>query len=358
MLEAQEALDRRLKNNQGRKKQAVKAKAPSVDTKKPESKTAETKRKPTGPATEGDKPTKKDKESVSKDPRECPAGTSAEEWELVKARSIRPCYRFGRGDCEHGAKCHFRHGDQATVGSKLVAAVAVFTSENPAKDVPKPKPKAEVAKPDTAGEDDEGFEVVRVKNVTTFDTTQSDGDKATYVIKRVAQDSSDDSGSEDEIITDRHKRQASSSMTPESKAGQSEWELRLKNKFEPTAEVAKLLRAGAEILPNGSLRTSKNVPQSEWSIQDPDYVRSNPQSYLDPAFSRTMLMDVGPERSAALLDSDLDHDDSISLSEMSDEELAVSAAAEGQPTIAMFFKPIPKLKPVRTHSSDLQHLDQ
>jgi len=143
------------------------------------------------------------------------------------------CYYFAEGKCDRGAECQFKHGD-----IKMVAVL------NGTKEPVSPEGLAPEPPPD----DSEGFVVVRPKKVTTWNTMSEVTDKAQYAIGLKRQN--------------RDVPALNDSMSPGSRRDRNDFEIRMKNKFEPNQEVASLLRSGAEILPSGSERRAKTIPKS------------------------------------------------------------------------------------------------
>ena len=110
--------------------------------------------------------------------------------------------------------------------------------------------------------------------------------------------------------------------------GQLAFEARMKAKFEPKSEVASLVKAGAIILSPNHKRNAKEVPRQDW-----DVIPLVPERHRDMLLSDVLQS----EREGAIVLTDFDSDDSISLGTEPDGEAYMDA---GQHPITMFLQPL------------------
>ena len=203
----------------------------------------------------------------------------------------------------------------------------------PAAPVPKnKKPSGADLDPSTVvfeEDDDDGFQVYRPRKSVYFDTRVKNEQKENYVIGKL----------------DLNAPFATplSDLTPQSRMAEQDFRLRMQNRFEPSAEVANLVRAGASVLPTGSQRSVKGIPAASWMARHAaEGFSSHPQSYISSDMQDLMTLDVGLESRAALMDSDVDSDESVDLSSESDEEVknikALQHKADGTRPMTDFFK--------------------
>lgn len=285
----------------------------------------------------------------------CPEGMDIQEHLRRSARGHMVCTKQNiDGGCSFGKDCQFRHTDEITAGQKYVMEVGLGGTipskqrmqqygepdgdfkppqpSEPAKSCskgtiksPAPEPVAAEGPQDT--DDDDGFQVYRPKKSVFFDSRVKPGPKGQYVVRKVSKDFATP-------LMD---------LTPESQKVEQDFRIRMANKFEPNLEVASLIRSGAEILPHGSSRSAKGVPAETWQQQRrTENPAAHPHVYYPQDMSQLMLMDVGPETDAALLDDDLEREDSVDLSSQEDEDLenilALKAKAEGHRLLTDYFQ--------------------
>jgi hypothetical protein len=120
--------------------------------------------------------------------------------------------------------------------------------------------------------------------------------------------------------------------------GQIEFNARMAAR-EGRAEAIDLLESGSQILPIGSSRGARNCTPSRWT--QPPWQPENMHAYR--------MEGVGPETRQALVDDDLNLEDSVDLSSMEDEEsqLSVLIADPSVRTITHFFMPADPRSPAR-----------
>jgi hypothetical protein len=123
--------------------------------------------------------------------------------------------------------------------------------------------------------------------------------------------------------------------------GQTEWETRLRNKYEPNSEIAKLMRGGATVFLDKKARAARNKPASEWK----------PKGSKEDEM--VFMRDVGSERAAGLINSSFEFEESQSDSgSVSDEELKNSNWLKGQDTITSFFHTAKPAAPASDEDSE------
>jgi hypothetical protein len=378
LLSAQTALDLIATNNSGRKKvskqtpprqnsdseksrfdQSKKDKDLAAK-KKAEKEASETKKSGGKPSGSADKKPDSKNPSSQTDPAK-PEGMTDIEWNKRKGRSRMDCSSFKDGHCSKGSDCQYRHANEPTSASKMVAVLdknpAPFEPPAPKEsDLPTKEPNPD---PDDDDFDDsEGFAVVRPRRSISWDTKKGPGSKDALVIFKEGMKISNSFEPTPAVAEILRSGSASAlafatplaDLTPDSKNSEQDFRLRMKNKFEPDPEVSNLIRFGAEVLPCGSARSAKGVPASTWQQQRrTEDLSGNPQVFLPQDMSTLMLLDVGPESEAALLDDDLESEDSVDLSSQEDEDveniLALKAKANGHQLLTNFFsrvdRPIP-----------------
>ena len=338
LLDAQDSLDRKLKNNQNRRLKAPQ-KTPQKTSAGPQDSSAA---KPQNQTPRKDKDKDKTVSSGSKDTRwevaekACPPGADLNDHLRRAARGHIQCGKQNlEGGCSFGEQCQFRHTNEVTAGQKYVMEVNLsgkppsskvrkqFAEAKPDEKLPEPLPKQspvsapksvlEVPKADPAtvvsddDEDDDGFQIYHPKKTIYFDSRvkQNDGPKPVNM-----------------IVTDRPFLSTPlEELTPGTRDSEVDFRLRMSNKFEPNGEVANLLRSGTMILPEGSQRSAKGIPADEWVVKQQKNVSAHPGSYVPTDMQLLMTMDVGSEMAQALEDSDLDLNDSVELDSDPDEEI-------------------------------------
>jgi hypothetical protein len=383
LLDAQESIDRKAKNNQNRRlrappavKKDLKLPKGKEDQKSPDPKKPAHDSKVKPPSVAPKVPSsalKPDTERWEAAEKQCPPGMDVNEHLRRSARGHMTCSKQNlEGGCTFGVDCQFRHTGEITAGQKYVMEVGLqgtvpskvrmqkfadveeFTPPAPVPILKKPTPP-ETAVPDDGADDDDadddGFQVYRPKKSVFFDsrtkgTVRNPDPKGQYVVQKM------------DFATPLID------LTPESKKSEQDFRIRMLNKFEPNAEVANLIRSGAQVLPSGSTRSAKGVPAETWHQQRrSENVSAHPHVYLPQDMSSLMLLDVGPETIAALLDDDLEREDSVDLSSQEDEDfeniLALKAKASGHKLLTDFFPRIqPPIDVVTNQNCDLdQELD-
>ena len=167
---------------------------------------------------------------------------------------------------------------------------------------------------------------------TVIQDTTTPGPKQSYVIGRIQPTTIEEipnSATPKPITLDSDSDDQESDSDSDS-PGQVAFESRMKNRFEPNSEIAKLMRDGHTTLLNRSDRPARSKNKADWT-QAPSHE------------SRIMfLQDVGSEElEAALQNSSISQDTSLSgssLESLSDEELKNSNWLTGQQSITSFYK--------------------
>ncbi len=284
--------------------------------------------------------------------------------ETREARARNPCWHFTKGGgCHRGAECHFMHGEEA----KQVNVVKVDAVQEVVIPAPRPKEDEEEDFEFDSADDVTAYQqmvkqvlVVRAREEERTDNAEDAIISLDESIGTIYASDSEEEGEEADAVpaisgqnmfAPLRKKLRAKDFEVEVDAGSQgveilsipqdhdEWCLRTKPKFDQKTELAKLVNRDPCY---GPPQPAKALQRSDRGARNRKY-----EEHIEPHFiveqdgARQMLLQdvVESERKAAATDSDLNSEDSIESSSVSEREEAeqMRVAVSGKRLITDWF---------------------
>lgn len=253
--------------------------------------------------------------------------------DLTILRSKLPCRDHMRGGCRRSDdECRYSHDPDIIASGKAKAAMQITRQQKQETTPPPYEPPAAPPIPAAAptpasapAPPPSSTHHINQYSALAEDSSDSDDD---FPLERISKPTNLDTRTAHMVLNALASDDDSNPDPLELSVGQIEFNARMAAR-EGRSEALNLLDSGAQVMPAGSTRRARGCPPSDW--RQPPWQPENMHAYR--------MEGVGPETQQALIDDDLNFDDSVDLSSMEDEEVQLSTliADPSNRTITHFF---------------------